>query len=200
MNVTRRHLAPAIGLAAILAVSACGGDGSASGTGMEGMDGMAGQTSSSSQAQAGRAGDVMFAQMMVPHHEQAVEMADLALKNDTTSTEVRALAQQIKGAQGPEIETMNGWLRSWGAPASAEMSHGGSDGMMSAADMASLAKASGAEFDRMWLTMMVQHHQGAVEMAQGVLGTSADTGVKTLASSIIAGQEKEIATMQGLLR
>lgn len=196
MRVTPRHLAATLGLAATLVLTACGNDGSTSGTA---MDGMGGQTSSSSPAQAGRAGDVMFSQMMVPHHEQAVEMADLALKNDSASTEVKSLAQQIKAAQDPEISTMNGWLKEWNAPASAEMNHGGSDGMMSAEDMASLEKASGAEFDRLWLTMMVQHHQGAIEMAQGVLDTSSDTRVKALASAIIDGQKKEIATMQGLL-
>ncbi|MEO5982319.1 MAG: DUF305 domain-containing protein [Pedococcus sp.] len=196
MRVTPRHLAATLGLAATLALTACGNDGSTSGTA---MDGMGGQTSSSSPAQTGRVGDVMFSQMMVPHHEQAVEMADLALKNDSASTEVKSLAQQIKAAQDPEISTMNGWLKEWNAPASAEMNHGGSDGMMSAEDMASLEKASGAEFDRLWLTMMVQHHQGAIEMAQGVLDTSSDTRVKALASAIIDGQKKEIATMQGLL-
>ena len=196
MHVTTRHLAPTLGLAALLALAACGSDGSTSGTT---MDGMGGQTSSASSAQPGRAGDVMFAQMMVPHHEQAVEMADLALQNDSVSTEVKSLAEQIKGAQDPEIETMNGWLREWNAPASAEMNHGGSDGMMSAADMASLEKASGAQFDRQWLTMMVQHHQGAIEMAQGVLDTTSDPRVKTLANAIIEGQQKEITTMQGLL-
>lgn len=196
MRVTPRHLAATLGLAATLVLTACGNDGSTSGTA---MDGMGGQTSSSSPAQAGRAGDVMFSQMMVPHHEQAVEMADLALTNDSASTEVKSLAQQIKAAQDPEISTMNGWLKEWNAPASAEMNHGGSDGMMSAEDMASLEKASGAEFDRLWLTMMVQHHQGAIEMAQGVLDTSSDTRVKALASAIIDGQKKEIATMQGLL-
>ena len=196
MRVTPRHLAATLGLAATLVLTACGNDGSTSGTA---MDGMGGQTSSSSPAQAGRPGDVMFSQMMVPHHEQAVEMADLALKNDSASTEVKSLAQQIKAAQDPEIATMNGWLKEWNAPVSAEMNHGGSDGMMSAEDMASLEKASGAQFDRLWLTMMVQHHQGAIEMAQGVLDTSSDTRVKTLASAIIEGQKKEITTMQGLL-
>ncbi len=196
MRVTPRHLAATLGLAATLVLTACGNDGSTSGTA---MDGMGGQTRSSSPAQAGRPGDVMFSQMMVPHHEQAVEMADLALKNDSASTEVKSLAQQIKAAQDPEIATMNGWLKEWNAPVSAEMNHGGSDGMMSAEDMASLEKASGAQFDRLWLTMMVQHHQGAIEMAQGVLDTSSDTRVKTLASAIIEGQKKEITTMQGLL-
>ena len=196
MRVTPRHLAATLGLAATLVLTACGNDGSTSGTA---MDGMGGQTSSSSPAQAGRPGDVMFSQMMVPHHEQAVEMADLALTNDSASTEVKSLAQQIKAAQDPEIATMNGWLKEWNAPVSAEMNHGGSDGMMSAEDMASLEKASGAEFDRLWLTMMVQHHQGAFEMALGVLDTSSDTRVKTLASAIIEGQKKEITTMQGLL-
>ena len=196
MSVTPQRLVPTLGLAAVLALSACGSDGSTSGTT---MDGMGSHSSSSSAAQPGRAGDVMFAQMMVPHHEQAVEMADLALQNDSVSAEVRSLAEQIKAAQDPEIQTMNSWLEEWNAPASAEMNHGGSDGMMSAADMASLEQATGAEFDRQWLTMMVQHHQGAIEMAQGVLDTSSDPRVKTLADAIIEGQQQEITTMEDLL-
>lgn len=196
MHVTRKRLAPTLGLAAVLALAACGSDGSTSGTT---MDGMSGHASTSSAAQAGSAGDVMFAQMMVPHHQQAVEMADLALQEDSVSAEVTSLAQQIKAAQDPEIQTMNTWLEEWNAPASAEMHHGGADGMMSADDMASLEKASGAEFDRRWLTMMIEHHQGAIEMAQGVLETSSDPRVKTLANAIIEGQQKEITTMQELL-
>ncbi len=196
MHVTRKRLAPTLGLAAVLALAACGSDGSTSGTT---MDGMSGHASTSSAAQAGSAGDVMFAQMMVPHHQQAVEMADLALQKDSVSAEVTSLAQQIRAAQDPEIQTMNTWLEEWNAPASAEMHHGGADGMMSADDMASLEKASGAEFDRQWLTMMIEHHQGAIEMAESVVDTSSDPRVKTLAKAIVEGQQKEITTMQELL-
>ncbi|GMA21663.1 DUF305 domain-containing protein [Arsenicicoccus piscis] len=173
-------------------------------SGMTGMDHSASpMPSGSSPTVAGssdaRTGDVMFAQMMIPHHQQAIEMADLALKNSTTSAEVRTLATDIKNAQDPEIATMRGWLSSWGtAPsASGHMDHG--TGMMSDADMNKLETAQGAEFDRMWLTMMVEHHRGAVTMAQQVLTTTKDPEVKQLAEAIIKAQNAEITTMQGLL-
>ena len=161
---------------------------------------------------AGQAGDIAFAQLMIPHHEQAVEMADLALARQT-SPEVRALAERIKGAQDPEIETMAGWLTTWGAPrdmpglsSDSSMNHGSDHmggmsmaGMMSADDMAALDAASGAEFDQRWLTLMIAHHEGALTMAQQVLGTTSDTGVRTLAEAIVAGQKAEIAEMTALL-
>ena len=187
------------GLAAVLALGACGAGAGSSGS-MNGMSGHGGtfSTSSTSAASSSRAGDVMFAQMMIPHHQQAIEMADLALTNDTTSTAVRTLAEQIKGAQDPEIQTMQGWLREWGAPTGAAMDHG-TAGMMTAQDMASLKAARGQQFNRMWLQMMVEHHQGAVTMAQDVQSTTEDPRVRQLAQSVVDGQKKEIATMQGLL-
>jgi uncharacterized protein (DUF305 family) len=142
---------------------------------------------------------VAFAQMMIPHHEQAVEMADLALENDTASQDVKALAAQIKGAQDPEIQTMKGWLSQWGATESAGAMDHGSGGMMGDDDMSSLMGASGTEFDQMWLEMMIEHHEGAIEMAQDVLSTTANADVEKLATAVVAGQEKEIATMQGML-
>ena len=200
MSNTKRSIALAgAGLAAVLALGACGAGADDS----ESMGGMNGHGSSSAapppSGSASRAGDVMFAQMMIPHHQQAVEMADLALENASTSSDVKGLAQQVKAAQDPEIATMNGWLREWGAPTSAPMDHGTS-GMMSDEDMASLKAAEGAEFNRMWLEMMIDHHQGAVTMAQDVLSSTEDPEVKNLAQAVVDGQKKEIATMQGMLR
>jgi len=153
----------------------------------------------SAGATTGAAGDVEFAQMMIPHHEQAVEMADLALQNDSASADVKALATQIKAAQDPEIKLMQGWLGQWGAQESTGPMGHGSGGMMSDQDMSSLMGASGPEFNQMWLTMMIEHHQGAVTMAQDVLATTANPEVKKLATAVVQGQEKEIATMQGIL-
>lgn len=200
MSSTKRSIVVAgAGLAAVLALAACG-----SGTnGSERMGGMNGHGTSSAASSpsgsASRAGDVMFAQMMVPHHQQAVEMADLALANASASAEVKALAQQVKAAQGPEIATMNDWLRTWGAPTTGAMDHGTS-GMMSEQDMASLETAKGGEFNRTWLEMMIDHHQGAVTMAQDVLSSTQDAEVEGLARAIVDGQKKEIATMRDMLR
>lgn len=152
--------------------------------------------------------DVAFATDMISHHAQAVEMADMALKQ-ASSAEVKTLATQIKGAQDPEIQTMSGWLAGWGEPIpSSSMSMGdmgGMDhsmgsgtGMMSDADMKSLAAASGAAFDQMWVSMMIEHHTGAIDMAKTELSDGQNTDAKTLAQSIIDGQTAEIATMKQL--
>jgi uncharacterized protein (DUF305 family) len=150
---------------------------------------------------------------MIPHHEQAIEMADIALDKGA-GPEVMQLAQDIKAAQDPEIAQMKGWLSAWGAPEQMEgatasdgsMDHSGMDmggmsmaGMMSAEDMSKLMDASGAEFDQMWLQMMVAHHQGAITMANQVLAATSDAEVKKLADAVVAGQTAEIATMQKLL-
>ena len=149
--------------------------------------------------------DVSFAQQMIPHHQQAVEMADLALTRET-SPEVKRLAEQIKAAQGPEIEMMSMWLQSWGAPMEMGEDHSGHDmggmdmsGMMSDDDMQALADAQGAEFDRMWLEMMIAHHQGAISMAEQVKAASSNADVTSLAGAVMTGQAEEIDTMQKLL-
>jgi uncharacterized protein (DUF305 family) len=161
--------------------------------------------------------DVVFAQSMIPHHEQAVEMADLALSpNADASAQVRGLARQIKAAQAPEIRQMTGWLNGWGAPTAmpgsdgsndlGAMDHSGHDmagmsvaGMMTADDMRALAAASETEFDRLWLEMMIAHHEGAIAMAEQVNATSQDPQVRALADAIVIAQNEEITTMQKLL-
>lgn len=163
------------------------------------MPGMGKSASSGASAAPQAMTDVMFAQMMIPHHEQAVEMAELALEESSgASTEVRTLAQQISAAQGPEIEQMRGWLESWNASTGMPMGHD-MTGMMSGADMSALKAASGPEFDRRWLTMMIEHHEGAITMAEQVLGTTTNSEVRTLAQAIVQGQQREITTMKGLL-
>lgn len=196
MRLTSRLAIPAASAVLILALSACGSGDDSHST----MPG-AGTTSSSTAdgTTTASSGDVEFAQMMIPHHEQAVEMADLALANDTASPEVKALAGQIKAAQDPEIQTMQGWLAQWGASQSSGSMDHGSGGMMSDDDMSSLMGASGPEFDQMWLTMMIEHHEGAIEMAQDVLDTTSNPEVEQLATAVVEGQEKEITTMKGML-
>lgn len=153
--------------------------------------------------------DVMFAQMMIPHHRQAVEMAKL-VEGRAASPEVTQLAAAIEAAQGPEIRTMTAWLTTWGekVPAGSmpEMDHGGHGGhgggmpgMMSEADMATLKGLSGPEFDKSWLTMMVAHHQGAIQMAQQQQKAGENPDAVALAKKIQSDQAAEITTMKGLL-
>jgi uncharacterized protein (DUF305 family) len=137
--------------------------------------------------------DIMFAEMMIPHHQQAIEMSDLALQNSEDS-EVRAMAQQIKDAQAPEIEEM----KSWGASSDAHMGHM-LDGMLSSEEMDALRSARGAEFDRLFLEGMIKHHEGAIDMAEMVVD-SKNPDVSALAKAIIEAQRTEISTMKELLR
>lgn len=159
--------------------------------------------------------EVAFAQGMIPHHEQAVEMADMALDPEAqASPQVKALAEQIQAAQGPEIQEMSAWLAEWGAPSSmpttggdmSGMDHSGHDmggmtmsGMMTSEDMQALADSRGAAFDTMWLEMMIAHHEGAVSMAEQVNADSTDPEVTALADAVIEGQQKEIAQMKKML-
>lgn len=154
--------------------------------------------------------DVGFAQGMIPHHAQAVEMADLALEK-STNADVLALAKQIKAAQNPEIQTMTGWLQSWGqkVPSTDSMSGGGHDmtdmggmmmdGMMTEADMKKLESSSGTAFDRLWIELMIQHHEGAVRMSEDEVKDGKNADVKALAQSIITSQQAEINSMNSLL-
>ncbi len=146
--------------------------------------------------------DVTFLQGMIPHHEQAIEMSRPAAEN-SQSEQVKDLAEQIQAAQGPEIETMSGWLRDWGVPGSQSgMDHGGmnmGEGMMSPEQMQRLERARGAQFDQMFLTMMIEHHQGAVTMARTELDNGQNPEATQLAQQIIDSQQAEIDTMNNLL-
>ncbi len=164
---------------------------------------MASASSSKTMAH-GAKGDIAFAQMMIPHHQQAIDMADLAMMH-AKSAAVMKLAKQIKAAQAPEIAKMQGWLKSWGAPTATSSTMPGmnmgstSPGMMTDAQMSDLSHAHGAGFDTMWLQMMIAHHQGAITDARQVLKTTKNTGVRQMAQAIVTGQNAEIATMKQLL-
>ena len=144
--------------------------------------------------------DVMFAQEMIQHHEQAVEMADMALAGSAyASPQVIELAKRIKSAQGPEIETMKGWLTDWNMPM--KMDHmSNMSGMMSNDEMASLKNLTYAEFDKKWLEMMIMHHQGALETAKAIQSSGKCPPVLKLAGQIVSGQTAEIEEMQLLLK
>lgn len=174
--------------------------------GMPGMDHGSSSSSPSSSEASGdsNAADEMFVTMMIPHHQQAIEMADLILGKDGIDERVVTLAQQIKDAQGPEIETMQGWLQEWGLP-SPDPSMGGMDGMdhgggmMSEEDMAALESATGVEATRLFLQGMIEHHNGAIMMAEMELSNGQNSDVLELAQQVIDGQKAEVTTMQEIL-
>lgn len=145
--------------------------------------------------------DEMFVQMMIPHHEQAVDMAELMLDKTDIDIRVTALAEQILAAQEPEIETMRAWLAEWGVSewgsTMSGMDHG--DGMMSAGDLAALEAATGAEASRLFLEQMIVHHDGAVLMAQSIIDSTQHPEIAAFATHVVADQTAEINTMQELL-
>lgn len=140
--------------------------------------------------------DVMFAQMMIPHHEQAVEMADIALDPTVEAGDaIKDLATRIKSAQDPEIELMKRFLASWGEPLSPDdgMDHGSMmEGMLTVDELDELAGLTGEDFDARWASAMIAHHKGAVAMANDVLADGVNPETKALAEAIVASQQAEI--------
>ena len=204
MTTTRRRLAAATAALALVAtLAACSTDEPAA---EPSAAPESSSTDAAEEATEHNAADVEFAQMMIVHHEGALEMAELAVERASTE-EVRALAERIAAAQGPEIELMSGWLETWDEELPAEAQHGGMDhggmdmdGMDQEAAMATLAELEGAEFDRTFLELMVAHHRGAVEMAQAQIGEGADPDALALARTIRDDQNIEITEMENLLR
>lgn len=158
-------------------------------------------SASASQAASFNDADVSFAQAMIPHHAGAIKMAQLA-EGRAQDSRVLDLAKRIEAAQGPEIKTLTGWLEDWGQPTAASMSGnmGGMDmGQGSSMDTSMLESASGTEFDRMFLQMMIEHHTSAVDMAETEVANGKNADAKALAQSIVDSQTAQIKEMQTLL-
>jgi uncharacterized protein (DUF305 family) len=141
--------------------------------------------------------DVQFAQMMIVHHEQAVEMSDVILSKKGVNPEVTALAEQIKAAQQPEIDTMKSWLTTWGRESMS--GHEMGNGQMTEEEMKALDEADGPTGQKLFLQGMIKHHQGAIQMAQNEITGGRNPDAIALARNIVDSQQKEIATMNGLL-
>ncbi|MGV9859678.1 DUF305 domain-containing protein [Gordonia sp. NPDC003425] len=215
-NRSRRVITTGMAAAAIgvVALAGCGTDSPS------GSDAASGVTTTSAasgspSASAHNAADVMFNQMMIPHHQQAIAMADL-VPSRTDNAAVRELATQIRNAQQPEIDQMTQRLQAWGMPTmmsgSPSMQMGGHGdghsmgsmqpsgmGMMSDAEMTALENARGAEFDRLWLQGMITHHQGAIDMANTELQQGVNPASRELAQQIKTSQQAEIDRMRQLL-
>ncbi|MCW2804395.1 MAG: uncharacterized protein JWN06_2612 [Propionibacteriaceae bacterium] len=145
--------------------------------------------------------DVTFATMMIPHHAQAIEIANLMLIKSVIDPDVSSLAQRIKAAQEPEISQLRGWLAGWGASQSSptgDHGHGGDDGMLGQGDLDALEAADGTEATRLFLKDMVKHHEGAIAMAETELTEGVNPAAKRLAQTIIDTQRAEIDEMKQL--
>jgi uncharacterized protein (DUF305 family) len=148
------------------------------------------------------ANDVAFATNMIPHHEQAVEMSAL-VPDRSTNPEVKALAEQISAAQGPEIQTMKVLLVQWNENPDTNSGHEGHgammQGMVDEATMTRLKSLNGTEFDSLWLESMISHHQGAIEMARAEIANGDNVDAKKLAQTIVDTQQAEIGQMKQIL-
>jgi uncharacterized protein (DUF305 family) len=197
-TLVRRLAVAGTALVAGFALTACGGDSGGHGT-MPGMS-TGGAAPTGSTGAAFNEADTAFVGHMIVHHQQAVEMSTLA-ETRAGNAEVKKLSAQIKAAQAPEIETMGGWLKSWGQPAAQEMEmgHDAMPGMMSDKDMKALEGMSGTEFDKEFLKMMIAHHEGAIEMAKEETSGGASAEAKALAAQIGTTQQAEIDSMKQLL-
>jgi len=142
--------------------------------------------------------DAMFLQMMIPHHEQAIVMSDLALKISKTP-QILDLAKQIKTAQNPEIMQMKNWLADSGFSEDPGHSMDGMGGMLSGEDLEILAKSSGKTFEKLFLSGMIEHHQGAIQMVN-MISNSANSEIKKFGESIVKTQSAEIEMMNELLK
>ncbi len=200
-TLRRAGMAAAAGVA-VFAISACGSsDDPMAGHNMS-PSAAPGASSSSPAAAEFNDADVMFAEMMIPHHKQAVEMSDLILAKRGIDPEVKTLAEQIKAAQQPEIDTMNSWLEAWGEtmPDHGGMDHGNDNGgMMTPEDMRALEAADAGEGQKMYLEGMIKHHQGAIKMAQTEIAEGKNADAIAMANAIVTSQQAEVTTMQGIL-
>lgn len=212
--LNRRLAAVGVLASGVLLLAACGSNDRTSGTdhGSTSAPSAAKKSGANPAPGASNDADVTFAQSMIPHHEQAVEMARLA-DGRASDTEIKTLAAAIEKAQGPEITTMRGWLKAWGAPASSAHSMPGMDhgsggmdhgsgamsGMMSAKDMTDLKAAKGRGFDKKFAQMMIGHHNGAITMAKDEQRNGRNATAKKLAGDVIKNQTAEVAKMNKIL-
>ncbi|WP_229659562.1 DUF305 domain-containing protein [Nesterenkonia alkaliphila] len=154
--------------------------------------------------------DVDYAAGMIVHHEQAIEMSDLLLAKTDIDPEVTELAEDIKEAQGPEIEQMTAWLEAWDQEDAGNGGHEGMDhgdmgdddmghGMMSEEDLADLEDAEGTDASRLFLEQMIMHHEGAVTMAEQHLEDGQNPEALDLSENVIADQSEEIEEMEQML-
>ena len=193
--ISRRTLAAAAGISlSVLALTGCAAS-------QPGADGAASTSPTQSATDSlFNDQDVMFAQMMIPHHSQAVDMAEMILAKDDIDPRVTELAEQIRDAQGPEIELMTSWLEGWGesVDGGGHSAHG-MDGMMSEDDMQALEAATGDDAARLFLDQMITHHMGAISMAETEIESGQNSDAIRMAQQIVDDQRAEIDTMTELL-
>jgi len=211
----RRAPYAAAALAALAALTLAGCDSganpkSASATGPSvlapGKPGEANRTLSAQDAQDQRAdddtpnsADVSYARMMIAHHAQALELTELAPQR-AASVKLKALAERISAAQGPEIDAMRAWLKEYGQSEKSDAhAHARMPGMATEAQLEKLRAAKGKAFDELFLTLMITHHEGAITMATDVKGQGNNIRIEEMADDVVAQQTSEINRMRNML-
>ena len=191
----------AVGLAATLALAACSNDDDHAGMPMDHSAARPAGSATAPPVGDFNHADVAFAQGMIPHHQQAIDMSDMILAKEGAHPEVTTLAEQIKAAQQPEIDTMNSWLDTWGRTQMDDdgRHHGGEGGIMTEVQMRQLDKANASDGQRLYLDGMIRHHQGAIHMAETEIEEGNNEEAIKLAKQIAETQQQEIETMQELL-
>lgn len=214
MTRTKRITATLAGLVLTATLAACADQGATPPAATTSPTGSTSATATESESASASASsevsadhndqDTTFAQMMIIHHEGAIEMSQLAIER-AESPEVVALAERIAEAQGPEIDEMTAWLSAWGEDVSPD-DHGGMDmggmdmnGMSQEEMMTQLDGLTGAEFDQAFLEAMIAHHEGAIGMSEQQLADGQNPDAVTLAEKIIDDQQTEITEMQEIL-
>ncbi len=150
--------------------------------------------------------DVAYARMMIAHHTQALEMTELVPQRAEASG-VKRLAERIAAAQGPEIATMKGWLKTSGGKEAendkpSDHDHAGTSGMPGMATEAQLKQlraAKGKAFDQLFLKLMITHHEGALTMAADVKAQGNNIRIEEMADDVIAQQTAEINRMRDMV-
>lgn len=142
--------------------------------------------------------EAMFLQMMIPHHQQAIVISDLAI-SISKNEDILKLANQIKGAQAPEIDQMKSWLKAAGLGEDPGHSMHAMAGMLTDSQLEQLKNSTGKDFDRQFLSGMIAHHQGAVEMVR-MIENSSDLKLRDFGEQINQSQSSEIAVMKQLLK
>lgn len=193
----------ALALAATLGLAACSATDTSTTAPSSSAPPAASPSASTSVSAEFNSSDVMFVQMMLPHHEQAVAMSDTLLAKSGVNPDVTALAEQIKAAQQPEIDTMKGFLIAWGQQemggGMGGMNHGSDDGMATDAQLKDFDQADGKTGQKTYLQLMTAHHQGAIKMAQAEVDNGKNPDAIALANNIITTQQNEIGVMKDLL-
>jgi uncharacterized protein (DUF305 family) len=190
----KRFILPTLALVGAL-LAGCGGDGA--------NEADTATTAIPTDGAAFNDADIEFAQQMITHHAQAVDMAEM-VPDHGTSAGLRELADAIGAAQQPEIDQMTAMLEEWGQDVPlTDGGHAGHSedmqGMMSDDEMNTLAGVSGGQFEQMWMTMMIEHHEGAIAMSEFELDEGVNAAARRLAEQIIETQQAEIAQMQAML-